>query len=113
MIITVTIIEPLRQFYVARPCSEIAWLYEGSERNTKTFYPECASYFNGTDPEKYVAVNLNFNGRKEQIGASLGESFVMALGLALTLHAVGIEIYVRLSSQQSILSSANVLQSSD
>jgi len=94
MIIAVLIISPLYKLYTSRSCAEVASFYNNSAQKTTALYPECATYFNGTNPDKHIAVLLDFNGRQEETGAALAEGFIMAAGLALALHAIGIEIYV-------------------
>jgi hypothetical protein len=84
-------------YYTTRPCAQIAYIYQGfgkSEAITTYLYPACQAYFNGSNPDQNVVVALNFNGLPDQVGAALGESFGMAVWLALALHAMAVEIYV-------------------
>jgi hypothetical protein len=109
MIIAVLIVSPLYKLYTSRSCAEIASLYRNSSAKTTALYPECSSYFDGTTPDKYVAVLLNFNGRVEEVGAALAEGFILGFTLALALHAIGIEIYVSFLLQVLSSCHANAL----
>lgn len=55
----------------------------------------CAAYYNGSSPNQNVAILANLNGTPDTIGAALGMPFGTSLWLALALHAIGIEIYIR------------------
>lgn len=66
-----------------------------SEQATLARYPECASYLNGTNPGQQAAVHANFgSGEPVEIGAAMNMCFGMALWVALSLHAIGVEVYV-------------------
>ena len=69
-----------------------------SEAATVAAYPECASYFDGTSPFQQAAVHAKFGGSGTEIGAALNMCFGMALWVALAMHAIGVEVYVRSSS---------------
>jgi hypothetical protein len=71
-------------------------------------YPDCRSYFNGSNPDQHVVVRMNFNGQPEQLSAALGESFSMAVWLALAIHAAVVEVYV----SETVLSNACIRSSS-
>lgn len=96
MIITALIVTKSGNYYMAQPCAKIAYIYANNASKTLQLYPECESYFEGSNHNQNVVVNLNFNGRSEQITASLGSGFGMALWLALGIHAIGVEVYVSL-----------------
>jgi hypothetical protein len=84
-------------YYTSRPCAQIAYSYQGlgpTEAITTSLYPDCQAFFNGSNPDQHVVVALNLNGLPDQVGAALGESFTMAVWLALAIHAMAVEIYV-------------------
>jgi hypothetical protein len=101
MFICAMVITKMKDYYVGRSCPQIQFSYKGSEDQTVQYYLECQAYFNGWNPSQYTLVLANYNGRPEQIGASLGTSFGMALWLAFSLHAIGIEIYLCRSCETS------------
>jgi hypothetical protein len=97
MFISASAIASKTGYFTSRPCAQIAYSYESTgnaEAITSYLYPDCQAFFNGSTPNQEVVVTLNFNGLPEQIGAALGESFGMAVWLALAIHAMVVEIYV-------------------
>jgi hypothetical protein len=97
MFASASVIANKGSYYTSRPCAQIAYSYQGSgktEAITTYLYPDCQAFFNGSNPDQHVVVALNFNGLPDQIGATLGESFTMAVWLALAIHAAAVEIYV-------------------
>jgi hypothetical protein len=84
-------------YYQPRPCAQIAFQLGPNPSSTLFYYPECASYFSGAEPQKVVLVQATFQGgpeRLDQIGACLGAVFGMGLWVALWVQAVGVEVYV-------------------
>lgn len=67
-----------------------------SASETLDYYPECASYFNGSNPDQQVLVlaSMSFN-RIDQVAVALGAPFGMALWLGMAIQAAGVEVYVR------------------
>lgn len=82
-------------YYQARSCAQLYSIYNNSEDDTLQAYPDCAPYFSGEDVNKQVAVEANFLGDAAGSAASLGINFGAAMWLAIALHAIGVEIYVR------------------
>jgi len=75
-------------YYYAKPCDLLATFYNGTDALMAKF-PACAP------PDAWVAVKADATGSdKAMRSASVNMSFGMALWLALTLHAIGIEVYV-------------------
>tara|TARA_R110002003_G_scaffold154_2_gene13653 strand:- start:171 stop:542 length:372 start_codon:yes stop_codon:yes gene_type:complete len=95
MIITTMIISK-GGYYQVWTCAKIeATLPNPSMLLSK--YPACAAYANGTDANEVAVVKANLTGDTGvNSGAGLGVSFGMALWLALAIHALGVEVYVRL-----------------
>lgn len=92
------IITSLKNYYSTRPCAQIDFIFKHSQKTVLALYPGCASFYNGTNVEQYVLTKANHNGNPVEIGTSLGISFGMAMWLAFAIHALGVEIYVRLLS---------------
>lgn len=105
MIIAVMIISkyPLSQRqFVAKSCNVLQFIIRNDDLLISR-YPTCAPVVNGTNTlgeALQVAVQANFGGeerRPEQISAALGACFPMAAWLALALHVVGTEVYLKLT----------------
>jgi hypothetical protein len=95
MIIT-TMIVSKGGYYQVWTCAKIeATLPNPSMLLSK--YPACAAYANGTDANEVAVVKANLTGDTGvNSGAGLGVSFGMSLWLAVSIHAIGVEVYVRL-----------------
>lgn len=87
MVISATIISSIGDYYISMPCQQIE--YMGGDAST---YAACREHPNGQ-----TAVLANFTAKVEQVAASMQTSFGMAGWLAFLLHAVGVEIYLRLT----------------
>ena len=65
-------------------------------------YPACAAYANGTSPDQVAAVAATFGeGDATNTGAALNVNFGMALWLAFAIHALGVEVYLHLTTQEA------------
>ncbi len=65
-------------------------------------YPDCVANSTVFSQDlKVVKVDFS-SGVKEQIGASLRLNFGMALWVALSLHAAGVEIYLALTPREAL-----------
>jgi Predicted membrane protein (DUF2306) len=99
MVLSALIITMLNSYYTTMSCDQITFMY-GSSNPVQKFYPQCSSP--NSTVNDLVVVHASFgSGRPEQIGASLGVSFGMAVWLALFMHLVGVEIYLALTPRES------------
>jgi hypothetical protein len=89
------VISSAGDYYAAWPCDKLDWTLS-SRNKTLTRYPVCEKYYDGTWPSQAAPVLANFVGdHVEEIGAALDLAFGMSAWVALALHAIGVEIYVR------------------
>ncbi|KAK6211455.1 hypothetical protein QIS74_10719 [Colletotrichum tabaci] len=98
----VVIISRIGTYYVARPCEQVAGTI-GDTNRTIELYPDCAAYFSGANPDQHTVVHadlLNATSAAEA-GAAVSMPFGMALWLALAIHAIGIELYLRLTPAEA------------
>ncbi|KAI1413350.1 hypothetical protein F5Y13DRAFT_29082 [Hypoxylon sp. FL1857] len=85
-------------YYYAQPCEKISFML-GGEDATMASYPECAPYFSGQDPKRHVAVHATvFNRDKVKIAAAVNMVFGMAGWMAIILHILLVECYLRYES---------------
>ncbi|KAK3117582.1 hypothetical protein LTR53_000907 [Teratosphaeriaceae sp. CCFEE 6253] len=80
-----------------------AWVNSALGRGgTLAFYPACASYFDGSSPDKRVIVTPGFGSDNPmEISAALAMPFGTAGWIALVLHTIAVEIYLRLTPVES------------
>jgi hypothetical protein len=99
MVISARVITMVNSYTTTMSCDEIAFIYASSYKVSK-FYPQCSSP-NATVDELVVVHAVFPSQQPEQIGASLGISFGMAMWLAIFMHLVGVEIYLGLTPRES------------
>jgi hypothetical protein len=81
------------EYFSPRPCAQIDYVL--GQNQTRASFPECNAFYSGETPKKRVLVPANMNTSAMTAGATLGLSFGTALWLALAIHAIGIEVYIR------------------
>lgn len=89
MIIAAMVITSSDAYYKAWPCAKIASFHDDTDEFLR-LYPACEAS-NAWAP---VRATMNGDGA-ENVGAALNVTFGMALWVALSLHAFGVELYVR------------------
>ncbi|KPM45236.1 hypothetical protein AK830_g1340 [Neonectria ditissima] len=77
-------------YHTAMKCDKLGSFYDSAEA-FQVAYPSC------TSPDAYAIVKDGMSGSSENFGAALYKSFGMALWLALSIHAIGVEIYLQLT----------------
>ncbi|KAF1824752.1 uncharacterized protein K489DRAFT_388089 [Dissoconium aciculare CBS 342.82] len=95
-----SIISMIGGFYESRPCGQIASVL-GQDR-TLAFYPTCGAYFDGSNPNQRAVIEANIKSTNPlAIATSVSIPFGAAGWLALLLHAAAVEIYLRLTPNES------------
>ncbi|KAK2027072.1 hypothetical protein LX32DRAFT_456204 [Colletotrichum zoysiae] len=96
------IISRIGTYYAARSCGQVAYMVGDSNR-TLELYPDCAAYFSGANPHQQTIVHADIMTATSaaEAGAAVSLSFGMAFWLALAIHAIGIEIYLRLTPAEA------------
>jgi uncharacterized membrane protein len=91
-------------WYQVMPCAELLYIANSTQIPLETVYstyPVCSPGNSNLTVDSQVIVKANFDGDPEQIGAALAIGFPMAMWLALVVHAVGIEAYLRLTPKEA------------
>ncbi|KAH8681384.1 hypothetical protein BX600DRAFT_543963 [Xylariales sp. PMI_506] len=101
LVIAAVIISVAGEYYMAQPCDKVAFMLE-TKNETLAAYPACASFFSGQNPAQQVLVKANIGG-SNSVETVTAFSIVsgMSLWVALAIHAIGIEIYLHLTSADS------------
>ena len=97
-------------YLVPMPCAKVFFLMGTAEKTLKS-YPECEAYFSGHDTNKAVLVPATMQGNGSNTTAALSLTFGAAFWLAFTLHAVGVEIYVRAKEKSTMINRADLCSS--
>ncbi|KAG9529425.1 hypothetical protein KCU93_g3543, partial [Aureobasidium melanogenum] len=100
MIISAQIISVSRDWYTVRTCAQVAFALGQSK--TLAAYPQCTDFFDGNAPRLPVIVTADFaSDNSMELSAALGIPFGAAGWLALLLHTLAIETYLRLTPKES------------
>ncbi|KAI0427089.1 hypothetical protein F5Y09DRAFT_350660 [Xylaria sp. FL1042] len=100
LIVGAIVVSSIGGYYLAEPCDKINYALHGQDA-TLSFYPECASFFSGENPEQQAIVKANYNGNNAiEVGAAFNIVFGAAGWLAIALHAFGAELYLRLTPSE-------------
>ncbi|KAK8005444.1 hypothetical protein PG990_011481 [Apiospora arundinis] len=94
MVLAAVVISKKSGYYAAMSCGKIHFIIK-EQNTTAQRYPECTTYFGGTNPDQHAVIPAHISGQDEvQAAAVLALVAGGAFWLALFLHAFGIEIYV-------------------
>lgn len=85
-------------YYQIRPCAVIDHMYYHNQTKVEFFFPECSRWYSGEDRNLAVLVAaFDGSGTKHEAGATHGIGQGASGWLALALHTIGVEIYLRLT----------------
>jgi uncharacterized membrane protein len=99
MVIAAAIITRTGGYWQVSSCDKVLFIHDGNTQVVEDLYPQCADRVPGDNPRVIVAADMT-GGLDEGIAASLGLSFGMASWIAIFLHAVGVEIYLNLTTTE-------------
>ena len=94
MIISAQIISAAGDFWSVQNCAKLLDVI-GDATTLVEQYPSCSSLINEGNIKAVAAVNANFGGSTVELMSAMNLSFGMAGWLATSLHAIGVEVYVR------------------
>lgn len=102
MIISAQIVGPVGGYYKAVLCDKIKFMYaDKGTVGVEQDYPQCFSSAPNATIDGYTVVPATFSGNGVQVGTAMGVTFGTAGWLATTLHAIGVEIYLRLTPRET------------
>lgn len=100
LISSTAIISRMGGYQLPMECAKLHYIIE-DRNSTLAIYPDCISYYNGSDPSKMALVQADLYGSAAEAAAGLNMTFGMAMWLALLIHAIGVEIYLQLTPRES------------
>ncbi|KZL72048.1 hypothetical protein CI238_00838 [Colletotrichum incanum] len=105
MMIAALIVSRQGGYYVTIPCAVIEFMMgqANAANATSSLFEDCIPYASGENPNQQAVVEANFFDKSTPAGptASLHVSFGMAGWLAGAIHAIGVEVYLRLTPGES------------
>lgn len=86
---------------MTRPCVQIDSVLH--KAYTLQLYPGCQPFYSGENPQQQVAVEANYWSTTDpfQAAVAIGDFFGTGGWLALWIHAIAIELYLRLTPAES------------
>ncbi|CAE6477511.1 hypothetical protein ACGC1H_007639 [Rhizoctonia solani] len=100
-LLSAQVITAINTYYSLWMCSEIGYVLKSADTLTQTF-PQCATSRALSNPNNvYVAVHASWKEDQLGQGSAIRASYGMALWIAMILHAVGVELYLRLTLSES------------
>lgn len=83
-----------RGYAAMRPCAQIDSDGVLPAAVVQQSWPECVTYFSGAEPGQRTLVEANYHGLPIEINVALSMVSGVSALLALSLHIIGVEIYV-------------------
>ncbi|CAE6448992.1 unnamed protein product [Rhizoctonia solani] len=100
-LLSAQVITAINTYYSVWMCSEVGYVLKSADALTQGF-PQCATPHALSSPNKvYVAVHASWKEGELGQGSAIRASYGMALWIAIILHEVGIEIYLRMTLSES------------
>lgn len=91
---------PYETLWTAMTCEELSFLYR-NHTTVNTQYPDCRAGDTALIADGHVAVKAHYGDDTGQTMAAFNVSFAAAGFLALVLHALGIEIYLKMTPREA------------
>ncbi|KAF8746982.1 hypothetical protein RHS02_00619, partial [Rhizoctonia solani] len=100
-LISAHVITAINTYYSLWRCAEVEYVLESSNALAQA-YPQCATSNALSNPHNiYVSVHASWREGRLGRGSAIRASYGMALWIAMILHGVGIELYLRMTVRES------------
>lgn len=91
-----------KDYYTVQPCYVLDHIYRGNQTKVQGLYPGCSTFYSGADPEQHVPVPVGaIADGPERFASSINTSFGPSAYLALAIHTIACELYLRLTPAES------------
>ena len=88
--------------YSTFPCAVIDYMFGHNETLVMTVHPPCTSFYSGQDANQHILVHADTtSGRPDELVAAYNATFGSGSWLALAIHCIMVEVYIRLTSAES------------
>ncbi|KAF7563214.1 hypothetical protein G7046_g919 [Stylonectria norvegica] len=85
-------------YYTVRTCAVVDYIYHHDQTTVEALYPDCVAYYTGKAPDQAVMIQGDVtSSQPEQLASSLNVNFGAAAWLALIIHCIAVELYLRLT----------------
>ncbi|CEL60101.1 hypothetical protein RSOLAG1IB_09350 [Rhizoctonia solani AG-1 IB] len=100
-LISAHVITAINTYYSLWRCAEVGYVLQSADALAQA-YPQCITSSALSNPNNiYVAVHASWREGQLGRGSAIRASYGMALWIAMILHAVGIELYLRMTIRES------------
>lgn len=100
--IAATIASKTDTYYTITPCAVLDYTFGHNQTTVMGLYPDCATFYNGQNSNEVVMVRGDFGSPRPDLkAAGLNSSFGAGAWLALFIHCLAAEIYLRLTPAES------------
>jgi hypothetical protein len=100
-VIMAKITSHLDPYYTIAPCAVIDSMFYYNKAAVEALYPDCIGFYTGETPDRRVMIKGTSGGRPDEIAASLNSAFGASAWLALLLHVIAAEVYLRLTPAEA------------
>ncbi|KAH7121937.1 hypothetical protein B0J13DRAFT_648777 [Dactylonectria estremocensis] len=84
--------------YTVGSCAVVDYMYSHNRTIVESFYPSCVAFYTGEALDMRILIKGDVaSDRPDQISAGLNASFGASAWLALAIHAIAAELYLRLT----------------
>ncbi len=88
--------------YSTFPCAVIDYMFYHNETLVTAAHPACATFYSGQDPGQHTIVRADTtSGRPDELVAAYNTTFSSGSWLALAIHCIAGEAYLRHTSAES------------
>lgn len=102
LLMSLIISSTARKPFSAIPCTVIDYIFAGNASQVLGSYPSCSPYYSGQNPDQHAIVQANMGtGRADQLVAAFNSTFSTGSWLALAIHCIGAEVYLRLTPAEA------------
>ncbi|KPM37752.1 hypothetical protein AK830_g8834 [Neonectria ditissima] len=89
-------------YYAVGSCAVVDYIYFHNQTTVEALYPNCASFYNGVAPDQRILIKGDVTApRPDQIASGLNVTFGASAWLALAIHCVAVELYLRLTPAEA------------
>ncbi|KAG7423980.1 hypothetical protein Forpi1262_v014959 [Fusarium oxysporum f. sp. raphani] len=100
-IIMAQITSRMDPYYTTTPCAVLDSMFYHNKPVVEALYPDCIGFYTGETPDQRVIIKGTSGERPDEIAASLNSAFGASAWLALLIHIIAVELYLRLTSAES------------
>ncbi|KAI1196709.1 hypothetical protein F5X97DRAFT_334493 [Nemania serpens] len=93
-------VSALGDYHAAQPCDKIDFVLGGDMGRVLGRYPGCAAFYSGRDRGRHVAARADIaSADPVEVLTAFNVTYGMSSWVALMIHVVGVELYLRLSAE--------------